>query len=151
MFYLGFLILGVLSFRTLELKMDEVTEEKLRASRLLEETRDSLRMLDEENSMCKNTINELTQQLSASHNEREQSVYRAAKAIEELNVKNMTPIVSETLDRIKNSYSPSRYQMLNNDLNSSLSNAIAINALNASLSGESLRNEASPKPFPILS
>ena len=78
--------------RSQELQITELNEEKVHYGRLLEEARETLRIQDEELASCRSTITELSQQLSSCHLAREESVYRAAKAIEELNLKAMSPM-----------------------------------------------------------
>lgn len=70
----------------------ELNEEKTHFGRLLEEARETMRTQDEELASCRSTITDLSQQLSSCHLAREESVYRAARAIEELNLKAMSPL-----------------------------------------------------------
>ena len=66
-------------FRTNEILMNELTEEKITLGRIVEEAREALKSQDEEIGTLKNTINELTHQLTSSQYKREEAVYRAAK------------------------------------------------------------------------
>jgi hypothetical protein len=59
--------------------MNELTEEKITLGRIVEEAREALKSQDEEIGTLKNTINELTHQLTSSQYKREEAVYRAAK------------------------------------------------------------------------
>ena len=78
--------------RSSEIMIMELNEEKAHYGRLLEEARDTMRTQDEELATCRVTITDLSQQLSSCHMAREESVYRAARAIEELNLKAMSPL-----------------------------------------------------------
>ncbi len=59
--------------------MNELTEEKIQLARMVEDARETLKSQDEENATLKNTIYELTHQLTSSQSKREEAVYRAAK------------------------------------------------------------------------
>ncbi len=56
--------------------MNELTEEKIQLARMVEDAREALKSQDEENATLKNTIHELTHQLTSSQSKREAAVDR---------------------------------------------------------------------------
>ena len=68
-----------LSHRNCENVISEMLNEKVNLSRFVEEARSALKQQDEDLLVCRNTITDLSNQLSSSHTAREEGAMRAAR------------------------------------------------------------------------
>lgn len=72
--------------RVLEINLAELADEKLVAQRHVDDLREKLRHEEEAEQMLRTTVQELSQQLQTSQQLREEAVYRAARALEEVSL-----------------------------------------------------------------
>jgi myosin protein heavy chain len=78
--------------RSQESHLQEMLDEKTMLQRLLDDVRERLRSEEELVTSLRATVQELTQQLAQAQQLREEAVYRAARAIEELSMQGLGPI-----------------------------------------------------------